>query len=67
MVAHDSEGFEAGQSDEVEVVKNFIARRSKANNINDRLHMVWLVRLFALVSPLLRLILWVRYSGTVLK
>lgn len=43
MVAHDSEGFEAGRDNEVEVVKNFIEKRSKMEDINDRLHVVWYV------------------------
>jgi hypothetical protein len=41
MVAHDSEGFEAGRSNEVDVVKDFIERRSKMTSINDKLHVVW--------------------------
>jgi hypothetical protein len=44
IVAHDSEGFEAGQRDELDVVRNFIKRRSKAKDINDRLHVVWCVQ-----------------------
>lgn len=46
IVAHDSEGFEAGQRNELDVVTNFIERRSQARNINDRLHVVWFVKLF---------------------
>ncbi|KAE9410721.1 hypothetical protein BT96DRAFT_805069, partial [Gymnopus androsaceus JB14] len=41
MVAHDSEGFEAGHSKEVDVVKNFIEKRSKEENINLKLHLIW--------------------------
>ena len=41
LVAHDSEGFEAGQSSENHVVNDFIERRVTMENINDRLHMVW--------------------------
>jgi hypothetical protein len=44
MVAHDSEGFEAGTTNEVDVVKKFIERRSKAENVNERLHLVWFVK-----------------------
>jgi hypothetical protein len=44
MVAHDSEGFEAGTGNEVDVVKNFIERRSKMENVNERLHLVWFVK-----------------------
>ncbi|EKM49680.1 uncharacterized protein PHACADRAFT_179078 [Phanerochaete carnosa HHB-10118-sp] len=41
IVAHDSEGFEAGQGKEVKVVSDFIARRAATEDINERLHMVW--------------------------
>ena len=41
MVAHDSEGFEAGHRKEVDVVKNFIEKRSKEENINLKLHLIW--------------------------
>jgi len=43
MVAHDSEGFEAGTSNEVDVVRRFIERRSKMDNVNERLHLIWFV------------------------
>jgi len=41
LVAHDSEGFEAGQHQEVKVVTNFIKSRAAAADVNDRLHMIW--------------------------
>jgi len=41
MVAHDSEGFEVGCINEVNVVKDFIESRSKMDDINKRLHLVW--------------------------
>ena len=50
MVAHDSEGFEAGRRNEVNVVKDFIERRSKMDNINLRLHLVWSVQLTIVYS-----------------
>ncbi|KZP06100.1 hypothetical protein FIBSPDRAFT_764923, partial [Athelia psychrophila] len=43
MVAHDSEGFEAGHRNEVDVVTNFIETRSKVDDINLKLHLVWCV------------------------
>jgi len=43
ITAHDSEGFEAGQQNEVDVVRNFIDRRSQESDINQRLHLVWFV------------------------
>jgi hypothetical protein len=44
MVAHDSEGFEAGTTNEVDVVRRFIERRSQMDNVNERLHLIWFVR-----------------------
>ncbi|KAE9389436.1 hypothetical protein BT96DRAFT_1003247 [Gymnopus androsaceus JB14] len=44
LVAHDSEGFEAGQRTELGVVNNFIERRATMEDINERLHMVWYCR-----------------------
>lgn len=43
FIVHDSEGFEAGQEDEFQVVVNFIHARSLKKNINDRLHAIWSV------------------------
>ena len=50
IIAHDSEGFEAGKQNEVEVVRKFIDKRSKEKDINQRLHLVWLVILPLLVT-----------------
>lgn len=41
LVAHDSEGFEAGKVEEVAVVRNFIEKRNKEEDVYQRLHMVW--------------------------
>jgi len=41
FVVHDSEGFEAGQEDEFQVVVNFIRSRNLKENINERLHAIW--------------------------
>lgn len=43
FIVHDSEGFEAGQENEFEVVVNFIRSRSLEKNLNDRLHAIWSV------------------------
>lgn len=45
IIAHDSEGFEAGKQNEVDVVRKFIDRRSQETDINQRLHLVWFVLL----------------------
>jgi len=50
IIVHDSEGFEAGKLNEVDVVRKFIDRRSQERDINERLHLVWFVLpLFLLV------------------
>lgn len=41
IIAHDSEGFEAGKQNEVDVVRKFIDRRPQERDINRRLHLVW--------------------------
>ncbi|KIJ96944.1 hypothetical protein K443DRAFT_269853 [Laccaria amethystina LaAM-08-1] len=41
IIAHDSEGFEAGKQNEVDVVRKFIDRKSQERDINQRLHLVW--------------------------
>ena len=43
LVAHDSEGFEAGQNSEVGVVTDFISRRAAMEDVNDKLHMIWYI------------------------
>ncbi|EKM60411.1 uncharacterized protein PHACADRAFT_109866 [Phanerochaete carnosa HHB-10118-sp] len=41
LIVHDSEGFEAGKKHEVNIVSDFIERRSAMEDINQRLHMIW--------------------------
>lgn len=41
FIFHDSRGF--GGAQEVKLVQEFIERRSKARNVNDRLHAIWYV------------------------
>ena len=43
FIFHDSCGFEAGSGLEVELVQEFIEQRSKATNVNERLHAIWCV------------------------
>ena len=49
IIAHDSEGFEAGKQAEVDVVWKFIDSRSQAKDINQKLHLVWFIFLPLLV------------------
>ena len=49
IIAHDSEGFEAGKQAEVDVVWKFIDSRSREKDINQKLHLVWFVLLLFLI------------------
>jgi hypothetical protein len=42
-VLHDSQGFEAGEVENFNTVKNFINRRRNMPKVKDRLHAVWYV------------------------
>jgi hypothetical protein len=42
-IFHDSRGFEAGDNKELEIVQDFVRRRSLARRLNDRLHAIWFV------------------------
>ena len=48
-VFHDSRGFEAGEDRELEIVQDFVRRRSQERSLNDRLHAIWFV-LFSINS-----------------
>lgn len=41
FVFHDSMGFEAGGTGELEAVKAFIASRAKATHMSKQLHAIW--------------------------
>ncbi|KAI9700970.1 MAG: hypothetical protein M1820_006615 [Bogoriella megaspora] len=41
LIVHDSGGFEAGAVEEMDVVKEFLQEKSRADDINDRLHVIW--------------------------
>jgi hypothetical protein len=41
FVFHDSQGFEAGTSKELEDVWKFIEKRSTATELRDQLHTIW--------------------------
>jgi hypothetical protein len=48
-VFHDSRGFEAGDDRELEIVQQFVRRRSQERSLNNRLHAIWFV-LFGIYS-----------------
>ena len=41
FVFHDSMGFEAGSTEELEAVKAFIDSRAKATHMSKQLHAIW--------------------------
>ena len=42
-IFHDSRGFEAGSKDELEIVQEFIKRKSQEKRLGHRLHAIWFV------------------------
>lgn len=43
MIVHDSRGFAAGKTDELELMAEFLRQRSKEHDIAERLHAIWSV------------------------
>jgi len=41
FVVHDSLGFEAGDEGNMEIVKDFVARRKAMPRLKDQLHAIW--------------------------
>ena len=41
FIFHDSQGFESGAKEEIEVVWNFIEKWSGATKLEDQLHAIW--------------------------
>jgi hypothetical protein len=42
-VFHDSRGFESGDNKELEIVQDFVRRKSQETKLKDRLHAIWFV------------------------
>jgi hypothetical protein len=42
-VFHDSRGFESGNKTELEIVQDFVRRKSREKLLKDRLHAIWFV------------------------
>jgi hypothetical protein len=60
-VFHDSRGFEAGDKRELEIVQDFVRRKSRERKLDDRLHAIWFV-LFCIYS-----LRFIRFSFQVLR
>jgi hypothetical protein len=46
FVFHDSQGFESGATEELELVWKFIEKRSASIELRDQLHAIWYFILF---------------------
>jgi hypothetical protein len=44
-VFHDSRGFESGSEEELEIVQDFVRRKSRESQLKDKLHAIWSVPL----------------------
>jgi hypothetical protein len=44
-IFHDSRGFEAGGEEELQIVQDFVRRKSREGRLADRLHVIWFVPL----------------------
>jgi hypothetical protein len=42
-IFHDSRGFEAGGEEELQIVQDFVRRKSREGRLEDRLHAIWFV------------------------
>jgi hypothetical protein len=42
-IFHDSRGLESGSEIELEIVQEFVRRRSRERRLKDRLHAIWFV------------------------
>jgi len=45
FIFHDSQGFESGAREELEVVWDFIEKKSNAPHLRDQLHAIWYLAL----------------------
>ena len=41
FIFHDSQGFESGAKEEIEIVWDFIEKQSAATKLEDQLHAIW--------------------------
>ena len=48
FIFHDSQGFESGAKEEIEVVWDFIQKLSGATKLEDQLHAIWYVGICSL-------------------
>ena len=48
FIFHDSQGFESGAKEEIEVVWDFIEKKSAANKLKDQLHAIWYLDIYSL-------------------
>jgi hypothetical protein len=61
-VFHDSRGFEAGDDRELQIVQEFVRRRSQEKSLNDRLHAIWFVHFGIQISIFIKFAFQVLHS-----
>jgi hypothetical protein len=44
-IFHDSRGFEAGGDEELQIVQDFVRRKSREDRLENKLHAIWFVLL----------------------
>ncbi len=50
FIFHDSKGFESGETEELELVWDFIEKRSAEAKLKDQLHAIWYICLQVLCN-----------------
>ena len=51
FIFHDSQGFESGAKEEIELVWDFIEKQSAATKLKDQLHAIWYHGIATLKRP----------------
>jgi hypothetical protein len=63
-IFHDSRGFEAGGEAELNIVQEFVRRKSRERQMEDRLHAIWFVPFGICPSKFTRLLAGTAFQWT---
>ena len=66
FIFHDSQGFESGAKEEIEVVWDFIEKRSAATKLEVQLHAIWYQGICSFHKWLTNAFIGIVYQWTVL-
>ena len=50
FIFHDSQGFESGAKEEIEIVWNFIEKKLAASKLENQLHAIWYYKIRSLLK-----------------